>query len=103
MRGLLIISVVLLHGCSPGQLVGTGYLVSVRQNGKTEIMKVATRHEADSIYLSVVGSDPLGSEDPFYEFQNSETFIYIEKKGIYERNGKRRWKMYDEKLNNLNQ
>ncbi len=98
MRGLLIISVVLLAGCSPGKMVGTGYLVSVKKDGHTQIQKVATRHQADSIYRATVGTDPLGKDDPFFEFRNSELFIYIEKKGIYERNGKRRWKIYDEEL-----
>lgn len=97
-RGLLGLAVVLLVSCSPGKMVGTGYLVSVKQHGKTEIMKVNTRHEADSIYRAAIGADPLGKEDPFFEFRNSETFIYIEKKGIYERNDKRRWKVYDEEL-----
>lgn len=98
MRGLLLIAVVLMAGCSPGKMVGTGYLVSVKQDGHTEIQKVATRHQADSIYHATVGTDPLGNDDPFFEFRNSELFIYIEKKGIYERNGKRRWKVYDEEL-----
>jgi len=101
MQGLIIVAVVLITSCSPGQLIGTGYLVSVKQHGKTEILKVATRHEADSIYRAAIGTDPLGKEDPFYEFRNSETFIYIEKKGIYERNGKLRWKVYDEKLDSI--
>jgi hypothetical protein len=96
MQGLLFIA--LMFSCSPGQLVGTGYMVSVKQEGKTEVLKVNTRAEADSIYNALVYPEPLGRHDPFYEFRNSETFIYIEKKGIYEKKGKTKWRVYDEKL-----
>jgi len=96
MQGLLFIA--FMFSCSPGQLVGTGYLVSVKQNGEITNHRVDTRAEADSIYNALVYPDPLGKHDPFYEFRNSELFIYIEKKGIYEKNGKTKWKMYDKKL-----
>lgn len=99
MQGLLFI--VFMFSCSPGKMVGTGYLVSVKQAGKTEILKVHTRHEADSIYNALVYPEPLGKHDPSFEFENSETFIYVEKKGIYERNGKRRWRVYDSQLDSL--
>jgi len=81
MQGLLFIA--LMFSCSPGQLVGTGYMVSVKQEGKTEVLKVNTRAEADSIYNALVYPEP---------------FIYIEKKGIYEKKGKTKWRVYDEKL-----
>jgi hypothetical protein len=90
----------LVAGCSPGELVGTGYLVSVTQQGQTTNHRVDTRAEADSIYREAVGADLMGELVPFFEVKNSEVFIYVEEKGIYQRrpDGKRRWRVYVEEL-----
>ncbi len=101
----LLLLLLLFAGCAPGQIVRTGYLVTVTQNHRTELQKLETSAKADSFILIRTGI-PLKTDslmdtmEYFFEFRNGIFSVYAEKKGIYKRreNGKERWRMFDEKL-----
>jgi len=104
---LALVSVLIFSGCAPGQLTGTGYLVTVTEGIKTDWEKLENTAQVDSFVFAATGltmqADSLiHPRYPFYQFRNGIFDIYVEKKGVYQRreNGKRRWKIYDEKLLN---
>ena len=89
----------------PGEMIDIGYLVSIKENNKTQIYRVSDLTEVEqtileSTHIELKPFSLIGKKDPFFEFRNSEVFIYIEKKGIYEKRGKERWRIYDRKLAN---
>jgi energy-converting hydrogenase Eha subunit F len=90
-----------LAGCTgPGQLTGTGYLVTVEEGIQTDWKKLPTTTAVDSFVHARTGlalqSDSLiESRYPFYQFRNGQYTVYVEKKAVYQReNGKKRWRRF---------
>lgn len=105
MKKIIFISLLILSGCAPGKMIGTGYLVTVQRGIRTEWQKVETAQQADQFVhqhtgLSFNTDTLLGSYLPFWTFRNGTLEIYVEKKGIYEKKtgAKKRWKIYDKEL-----
>jgi len=100
---LIVFLVFLLISTSctgPGQLIDTGYIVSITENNQTNIHRFNSALQAEKmlndsagIYIEI--DEFFGKKNPFFELKNSELFIYVEKKGIYEKNDKIRWRVYD--------
>jgi hypothetical protein len=105
---LFILLIILLISCSgPGNLIGTGYLVSITENNHTDVFRfdnvsLAETMIFDSTGIQVEAEKLIGKNDPYFEIKNSEIFIYVEKKGIYEKRGVQRWKIYDSQLEQKN-
>jgi hypothetical protein len=95
----------LVAGCAPGEMVGTGYLVTVEHGIQTKWERLENTAQVDSFVFAKTGialqaDNLIVPEYPFYQFRNGEFNIYVEMQGIYQRqeNGKRRWRVYDEEL-----
>lgn len=95
----------LAASCSPGQMVGTGYLVTVEEGIQMKWEKVETASEADRFIFEKTGlqvkTDSLiGTTYPYWDMKNGRKYIYVGKQGIYQRRpgGKKRWRVYDEQL-----
>ena len=95
--------------CSPGQMVGTGYLVTIEEGIQMKWDRVETAEQADQFIFEktglVVKTDSLiGTTYPYWDMKNGRKYFYVERKGIYQRreNGKKRWRVYDEQLEILN-
>jgi hypothetical protein len=104
---LLIVAcyLLLVAGCAPGEMVGTGYLVTVEHGIQTKWERLENTAQVDSFVFAKTGialqaDNLIVPEYPFYQFRNGEFNIYVEMQGIYQRqeNGKRRWRVYDEEL-----
>jgi hypothetical protein len=95
----------LAASCSPGQMVGTGYLVTVEEGIQMKWDRVETAEQADRFVFEKTGlqvkTDSLiGTTYPYWDMKNGRKYIYVERKGIYQRRpgGKKRWRVYDESL-----
>jgi hypothetical protein len=91
--------------CSPGKMVGTGYLVTVENGRMMKWEKVETAAQADSFIwektgLQVKTDRMLGNDLPYWDMKSGRRYIYVEKKSVYQRkpDGKKRWRVYDEEL-----
>jgi hypothetical protein len=91
--------------CSPGEMVGTGYLATVEEGIMVKWDRVETAEQADRFVFKktglVVKTDSLiGDVLPYWDLEHGRQYIYVEKKGIYQRKprGKKRWRVYDEQL-----
>jgi hypothetical protein len=102
---IILLAIIAFAGCKgPGQLVSTGYLVTVSEGIKTDWEKLPTTAEVDSFVYEQTGltlnTDSLmESRYPFFQFRNGTFDIYVEKKAVYQRrkNSKKRWRVYDNK------
>lgn len=109
MRGLLIILAALAVSCSPGEMLKTGYLVSIDQNEPREFeyKRFETTDSVDTwiankTQLQLSTPEMITDNPPFYDFSNGQYFIYVEKQALYQRpGGKTHWKVYDEELESL--
>ena len=102
---IAILGCIVTASCGPGQMVGTGYLVTVEQGVMTKWKKLDNTSRVDSFVYSKTGmqlqADSLiHPRYPFYQFRNGRYSIYVEKQGVYQRraNGKHHWRLYDEQL-----
>lgn len=102
----LFLLLLLFTACSTGTMLKTGYLVSV-EDTELSMERTETTKEADAFILQKTNlkfdTDVLiGTDKAFWGFQNENYYIYVEKQGLYQRSekGKKRWKVYDLKLDN---
>ena len=92
-----------VFSCTPGKMVGTGYLVTVTEGRKTVGLKTESVQQVDNFILDKTGlmfntPDLIDNPMLFYDFRNSNYYVYVEKKAIYQRreNGKKQWRTYRE-------
>ncbi len=91
---ITILLILIFRGCSPGNLVTTGYLVGVDNYAENEI-EIEHFQSTDSVdnwitektELQFHTPDLISEGPPYWEFNNEDFYIYVEKKGIYEKNG----------------
>jgi hypothetical protein len=101
---ILILALIAFAGCmGPGQMVSTGYLVTVEEGIQCKWDRVETSAQVDSFITRHTGltlntETLMGDRLPFFDFRNERFYVYAEKQGIYQRraNGKKRWRVYDE-------
>lgn len=103
---VIILALCLASCASPGQMTGTGYLVTAERGRLFLWDRVESPSAADSFIYDKTGlkfeTDSLiGNKLPYYDFSNGDWYIYVEKKDIYQRRekGRKRWRAYDEQLN----
>lgn len=96
----------LMAGCSPGEMVGTGYLVTVEKGILVKWDRLETAAEVDHFIrekagLTVNTDSLIGTDRLYYDLKNGDGwYVYVERQGIYQRkpDGKKRWRVYDEDL-----
>jgi hypothetical protein len=99
---LIFLALFALVSCTgPGQLTGTGYLVTIEEGIQTDWKKLPTITAVDSfVYartgLSLQADSLIYPRYPFYQFRNGQYTVYVEKKAVYQRreNGKKQWRAY---------
>lgn len=103
---LIVLALVFSSCGGPGQLTGTGYLVTIEKGIMMKWDRLETAAQADSfIYqkagLTVKTDSLIGTDRLYFDMKNGDGwYVYVEQQGIYQRRpgGKKRWRVYDEEL-----
>lgn len=103
---LIVLALVFSSCGGPGQLTGTGYLVTVEKGIMMKWDRLETAAQADSfIYQKaglIVKTDSLiGTDRLYFDMKNGDGwYVYVEQQGIYQRkpDGRKRWRIYNEEI-----
>ena len=94
-----IVLLLMLAGCSPGRMVGTGYHTVIEHGRMVWVEKLPNTAETDAFIfektgLELITDSLIGKEPPCFRFYNFRYDVYVEHKAIYQRRdgGKERWR-----------
>ena len=103
---LIVLALVFSSCGGPGQLTGTGYLVTIEKGIMMKWDRLETAAQADSfIYqkagLTVKTDSLIGTDRLYFDMKNGDGwYVYVEQQGIYQRkpDGRKRWRIYNEEI-----